>query len=157
VPTATVNGLTACDWSDTADRRRLENSGAHVIEYASAIARYDGSLPFSTFDGLLTSREFGTDGALMIGSGGSSDWYVVGGQSHYRDGTPTEAVDGSLHFYEGVRSGQTRTGVVVGNLSSNADRSWDGISAEILALDAVPSSNYQEAELDYAQTKWGTP
>jgi hypothetical protein len=158
VPTATVSGLTVCDWSDAADTRRLENSGAHAIEYASVVARYDGSLPFPNYDGLLTSySSVGTDGALLIGHSGASDWYVAGGQSHYRDGVSTEAVDGSLHFYEAVRSGQSKTGTIVGNDRTNTGRSWVGISAEILALDAVPSSNYQEAELDYAQTKWGTP
>jgi hypothetical protein len=159
VPTTTINGLTACDWSDAGDGRGLENLYVTLTMYISCVGRYDGALPFLDYKQMVGAANTppSNDRHFLMGLSGSSRWYTGGGHTHYRDGTATTAVDNSFHFYESSDSTANRGGCVIGGDSLNDARTWDGPTGEVLALDAVPSSNYQEAELDYAQTKWGTP
>jgi hypothetical protein len=156
VPTATVSGLTVCDWSDAGDGRQLENAYASTTKYISCVGRWDGALPFPDYKQMVGGTGATNDRHFLMGRSGSSAWFTVGGHTHYRDGTATTSVDNSFHFYESSDSTGS-AGLVIGVDSLNGARTWDGPTGEVLALDAVPSSNYQEAELDYAQTKWGTP
>jgi hypothetical protein len=160
VPTTTVNGLTACDWGNADDKRWLENTGSQVIQYVSAVSRYDGVIPFDQYAGPAGANTTSSPQGAFFSSAsvGASAWYdAAAGLNHFRDGVDTGSVDTSLHFYEAISSANTSTGLIVGNDRAVSSRSWNGPTGEMLALDAVPSSNYQEAELDYIQTKWGTP
>jgi hypothetical protein len=155
VPTATVSGLTVCDWSDAGDGRQLENAYASATKYISCVGRYDGALA-DKYQGMAGTAAATSDRLFFLGAVSGVDWVSGLGHTHYRDGTATTAVDNSLHFYESSHPSGS-AGLVIGCDPSFDARTWNGPTGEVLALDAVPSSNYQEAELDYAQTKWGTP
>jgi hypothetical protein len=156
VPTATVSGLTVCDWSDAGDGRQLENAYASTTKYISCVGRWDGALPFPDFKYMAGGAGFSGFRYFLMGGNGSSTWYDVVGHTHYRDGTATTAVDNGLHFYESEIV-TSNPGLAIGCDPFTDARTWNGPTGEALVLDTVPTSGYQEAELDYAQTKWGTP
>lgn len=93
-----------------------------------AVSRWDGSLPFSAYNGMLTSNEV----PGLIANTGTSDIYQHG--DVYRDAVLGRACDALPHYWAAAAPGATTNEVIVGNAVNNAALNWVGPIWHVLQL-----------------------